>query len=164
MKKFASAALTLILLFGGCSLFEKEGSFQLYLTDQPIDGLEHVYVTFSAIRVEKDDGKVITLHEGEFTLDLLALRDIEEQILDVDLEAGTYTAVILVINSVSIVVNGQTFNLNIELNLEVRVLVNFTITNDRTTEVVLDFDAEQSLEGYGGYYTMIPVITVKRIG
>jgi hypothetical protein len=164
MKKFTLFVLTAILLLAGCSTTENEGNFQLYLTDQPIDGLEHAYVTLSEIKVQKDDSSVITLWEGAKTYDLLVLRDVEEVVVDVDLEAGTYTHIMVVIDAASIVVRGQTYDLSINPGLEVRIPVNFTIRDDGTTEVVLDFEVDNSLEGYGDVYIFIPVISVKRTG
>ncbi|MGD2246033.1 MAG: DUF4382 domain-containing protein [Candidatus Aminicenantes bacterium] len=163
MKRFIFFALSAILLLGGCSTSENSGNFQLYLTDQPIDGLEHVYVTISAIKVQRDDSSVTTLWEGTETYDLLALRDVEELVVDVDLEAGTYTHIIVVIDAVSIVVHSHTYDLGIDPGLEVRIPVSFTILDNDSTEVVLDFEVDSSLEGYGDQYIFIPVISVDSI-
>jgi len=163
MRKLALFALTLTLLLGGCQTSDTNGNFQLYLTDQAIEGLEHVYVTISSIQVEKGDS-VITLWEGTETYDLLALQGVEELMVDVDLEAGTYTAVIIELDAVSIVINGRTIDLSINPGWEVRIPVTFTITDEGNCEVVLDFEADSSLEGYGDQYYFIPVISIKRIG
>ncbi len=163
MKRYTLFALTAILLLGGCSTSENTGNFQLYLTDQPIEGLEHVYVTISAIKVQKDDSSVVTLWQGTETYDLLALRDVEELVVDVDLEAGTYTHIIVVIDAVSIVVYSNTYDLSINPGLEVRIPVSFTILDNDLTEVVLDFEVDSSLEGYGDQYLFIPVISVDSI-
>jgi len=163
MRKVALFALTLTLLLGGCQTSDTNGNFQLYLTDQAIEGLEHVYVTISSIQVEKGDS-VITLWEGTETYDLLALQGVEELMVDVDLEAGTYTAVIIELDAVSIVINGRTIDLSINPGWEVRIPVTFTITDEGNCEVVLDFEADSSLEGYGDQYYFIPVISIKRIG
>ena len=163
MKKFALFVLSAILLLGGCSTSENTGNFQLYLTDQPIEGLEHVYVTISTIKVQKDDSSVISLWEGTQTYDLLALRDVEELAVDVDLEAGTYTHIIIVIDAVSVVVYSNTYDLSINPGLEVRIPVSFTILDNDSTEVVLDFEVDNSLEGYGDQYIFIPVISVDSI-
>ncbi len=162
MKKLTLFALSFTLLLGGCTV-DKTGNFELYMTDQPIDGLEQVLITYTAIKVQKDDGSITTVWEGERTLDLLQLRDIEERILDVELEQGIYTHVIIVISGAAVVVNGRTFEITISSSLEVKIPVAFTVLNNRVTEVVLDFHADQSLEGFGGQYLLLPVITVKRI-
>jgi hypothetical protein len=162
MKKLTLFALSVTLLLGGCTV-DKTGNFELYMTDQPIDGLEEVLITITAIRVQKDDGSIMTVWEGERTYDLLLLRDIEERILDVELEQGIYTHVIIVISGAAVVVNGRTFEIALLASLEVKIPVAFTVLNNRVTEVVLDFQADQSIEGYGDYYLLLPVITVKRI-
>ena len=162
MKKSILFALSIALLLGGCSI-EPAGNLELYLTDQPIDGLEQVLITFTSIKVEKDDESIITVWEGERTFDLLLLRDIEERILDVELEHGSYTAVIVVISGAAVVVHGSTYEITLPHSLEVRIPVSFTVLNNRVTEVVLDFQADESIEGYGDYYTLLPVITVKRV-
>ena len=163
MKRFSLFALSAILLLGGCSTSENTGNFQLYLTDQPIEGLEHVYVTISAIQVQKDDSSVISLWEGTKTYDLLALRDIEELAVDVDLETGTYTHIIIVIDAVSVVVYSNTYDLSVNPGLEVRIPVSFTILDNDLTEVVLDFEVDNSLEGSRDKYIFIPVISVDSI-
>jgi len=162
MKKLILFALSVALLLGGCTA-DKTGNFELYLTDQPIDGLEQVLITITAIKVQKDDGSITTVWEGERTFDLLLLQDIEERILDVELEQGTYTHVIVVISGAAIVVRGITYDISISPSLEVRIPVAFTVLNNHVTEVVLDFQADQSIEGFGDQYLLLPVITVKRI-
>lgn len=164
MRKLALCALTLTLLLAGCQTSDTNGNFQLYLTDQAIEGLEHVYVTIGSIKVEKDDDSVITLWEGTETYDLLALQGVEEQMVDVDLEPGTYTAVIIELNAVSIVISGRTIDLSINPGWEVRIPVTFTITDEGNCEVVLDFEVDSSLDGYGDQYSFVPVISIKRIG
>jgi hypothetical protein len=163
MKKLILFALSAALLLGGCTA-DKTGNFELYLTDQPIDGLEQVLITITAIKVQKDDESIVTVWEGERTLDLLQLQDIEERIVDVELEQGSYTHIIIVISGAAIVVNGRTFEIDISPSLEVRIAVAFTVLNNHVTEVVLDFQSDQSIEGLGDQYFLIPVITVKRIG
>jgi hypothetical protein len=162
MKKLILFALSVALLLGGCTA-DKTGNFELYLTDQPIDGLEQVLITITAIKVQKDDESIVTVWEGERTFDLLLLQDIEERILDVELEQGTYTHVIIAISGAAVVVNGITYEITISPSLEVRIPVAFTVLNNNITEVVLDFQADQSIEGYGDQYLLFPVITVKRV-
>lgn len=164
MKKIFLFALSITLLLSGCSLDNnKTGNFELYMTDEPIDGLEQVLITICAVKVQKDDGSILTVWEGEKTFDLLELRDIEERILDVELEQGTYTHVIIAICGASVVVDGRTFEISLPQSIEVKVPVSFTVLNDRVTEVVLDFDADQSIAGYGDQFTLVPVITVDRV-
>ena len=94
---------------------------------------------------------------------MLALRDIEERILDVELEQGTYTHIRIVICGASVVVNGRTFEITLINSIEVKIPVSFAVMNDRVTEVVLDFDANQSIIAYGDQFTLIPVIIVDSV-
>ena len=165
MKKLIilCAAAGLALFAGSCNT-SGTGNFQLYMTDAPIEGLEHVYITFSQIEVRKEGEEAfIELLEEPVEVDLLLLRDKEEKLLDLTLDPGTYNAVRLTISAASIVINGQTWTLTIDPPKVITVPVTFTITDDGTVKLVLDFDAEQSLSFEGGVYSLNPVIIVKRI-
>lgn len=165
MKKFILGAIFVALLLSGCSS-EKTGDFQLYLTDASIAGLEHVYVSISGVYLRKQDGNwTDSILSGTLTFDLLSLRDKEDIVADVKLHEGTYTGIKLVVSAASVVVDTQTFNITIDPPLEVVIPVVFTIRVDGTVELVLDFDAGQSLKDSGNYqFLLVPVIVVKRIG
>ncbi len=165
MRKIILCAISLALIFTGCSK-DKAGNFELYMTDAPIQGLEHVYVTVSGIYVRKgDEWSQNILSNPPLTLDLLTLRDKEELISEIELEAGTYVALKVVVSAATVVYNGTTFALTIDPPAEVIIPVSFTIRGDALTELVLDFDAEQSVKDGGqGQFYLLPVIAVKRIG
>ena len=166
MKKFliVMCAALVALTVGSCTS-GGSGNFQLFMTDAPIVGLEHVYITFNQIEVRKDGEDVFTSVLTEPTqVDLLLLRDKEEKILDIDLEPGTYAAVRLTVGAAQVVVNGQAWTLTIDPPKVVTVPVTFTISEDGTVKCVLDFDAAQSVTFGGGSYGLTPVIIVKSIG
>jgi hypothetical protein len=162
MKKLILFALSFALLIGGCSV-NPTGNFVLYMTDQPIDGLEQALVTITSIKIQKNNGSIETVWEGEKTFDLLLLRNKEELLLDVELEQGTYTHVIIAISAAAVVVHGRNYDITIPVGLEVKIPVTFTVLNNSVTVVVLDFHADQSIEGYNDQYLLFPVITVKRV-
>jgi hypothetical protein len=166
MKKaltlFAVAAVALIA--GSCNS-GRAGNFALYMTDAPIVGLEHVYITFSQIEVRKDGEDVFLPILTESTeVDLLELRDREEKLVDVDLEPATYAAIRLTISAAQIVYEGQTYTLTIDPPKVVTVPVSFTVAEDGTVKCLLDFDAAQSVSENGGLFSLAPVIIVKSIG
>lgn len=165
MKKFILGSILVALLLSGCSS-EKTGKFQLYLTDASIAGLEHIYVTMSGVYLRKDDGNwTDNILSSSLTFDLLSLQDREDIVAEVKLQEGTYTGIKLVVSGASIVVDTRTFNITINPPYEVIIPVVFTIRVDGTVELVLDFDAGQSLRDLGnGQYSLVPVIVVKRIG
>lgn len=164
MRKLILCALSLTLLLSGCSS-TKTGNLKLYLTDQPIPDVEHIFITISEISVKKEGEEAfVSVWEGEKTYDLLSLRDREELILDIDLEQGSYTHIKVVIVSAAIVIDGQTFGLSIPV-LAVIIPAVFTIMEDGTTEVILDFEAENSIEVVigGQSYVLRPIIIVRGI-
>jgi hypothetical protein len=165
MKKFIvfCAAAGLALFAGSCNT-GSTGNFQLYMTDAPIEGLEHVYITFSQIEVRKEGEEAfIQLLDEPVQVDLLLLRDKEEKLLDVTLDPGTYDAIRLTISAASIVINGRTWTLTIDPPKVITVPCTFTISEDGTVKCLLDFDAEQSVTVEGMTYGLTPVIIVKSI-
>jgi Domain of unknown function (DUF4382) len=166
MKKILTLCAVLALgLFAGSCTSGAAGNFQLYLTDAPVAGIEHVYITFSQIEVLKSGEDVYTaiLTEPK-EVDLLELLNREERIVNVDLEPGTYTAIRLTVSAARVVVNGQTWTLTIDPPKVVTIPVEFTVTEDGTVKCVLDFDAAQSVSENGGTYGLAPVIVLKSIG
>jgi hypothetical protein len=165
MKKILIVLGAALALAAGSCTSGGSGNFQLFMTDAPIEGLEHVYITFSQIEVRKDGEDVFTpLLTEPKQVDLLLLRDKEEKILDLDLDPGTYSAIRLTVSAAQVVVNGRTWTLTIDPPKVVTVPVTFTINEDGTVKCVLDFDAAQSVTFGGGGYGLTPVIIVKRIG
>ncbi len=165
MKKFCLLVISIALCLSACSS-EKTGSFQLYLTDASVAGLEHVYVTISEIDLRKQDGNwTDNILSDSLTVDLLSLRDREDIVADVKLQEGTYTGINLVVSAASVVVDTRTFAITIDPAVEVVVPVVFTIRVDGNVELVLDFDLNQSLRDEGnGRYLLVPLIIVKRVG
>jgi len=165
MKKILIVLCAAFALAAGSCTGGGSGNFQLYMTDAPIEGLEHVYITFTQIEVRKDGEDVFTpLLTEPKQVDLLLLRDKEEKLLDIDLEPGTYAAIRLTIGAAQVVINGQAWTLTIEPPKVVTVPVTFTVSDDGTVKCVLDFDAAQSVTFGGGAYGLVPVIVVKSIG
>ncbi len=165
MRKLISLTFSLALLFGACSS-DKTGNFRLYLTDKPIVDAEKILVNISEIRVQKTGEAFLTIWQGRQTFDLLALKAKEQKIVDIQLEEGDYTQIRLIVDSGSIIVNGQNYGMEVPSS-EVKIPVVFSISEAGATEIVLDFDAENSIEvvhnGGGDSYILRPVIIVKSI-
>lgn len=164
MKKtiLVLTGILLIIQFG-CSP-KTSSNFELYMTDAPLEGLEHFYVTISQIYLRLEDGTwTDNLLTEPKTYDLLQLRDREEKVCQADLPPGTYTGIKLVITGAEIMVNGRSFQININPPLTITVPVNFTVLEDGTVKVTLDFDAAQSAVQEGSGYRLVPIVVVKRI-
>lgn len=166
MKKLILFALSIALLLSGCVSSDRTGNFQIYLKDKPIDNAEEILVTISEISVQKEGEGFITLWSGEKTYDLLKLRDKEEKIIDITLDAGTYTQIRLVVIAGQIVISGESHEMKVPSS-EVKIPLVFNIMEDGATEILLDFEAEHSIlivnAGQSEQYILIPVIRVENI-
>lgn len=169
MKKLIFFALSIALLLSGCVSSDGTGNFQIYLTDQPIDinNAEEILVTISEINVQKEGEGFFTLWSDEKTYDLLKLRNEEEKIVDITLEEGTYTQIRLIVVSGQIVIDGEQPHDMTVPSSEVKIPVIFNIIDGGVTEIVLDFEAEDSIHvvyaGQSAEYKLRPVIKVKSI-
>ena len=165
MKKLILFALPIILLLSGCVSSDGTGNFQIYLKDQPIDA-DEILVTISEISVQKEDEGFLTIWSGEETYDLLKLQKQEEKIIDITLEAGTYTQIRLVVIAGQIVISKESHEMKVPSS-EVKIPLVFDIMPDGATEILLDFEAEHSIHvvnaGQSEQYILKPVIRVENI-
>jgi len=167
MKKLILFAFTISLLLWGCTSSNGTGNFKLYLTDQPIDNAEKICVTISEINVQKTEEGFLTIWEGDEEYDLLQLQEIEVLMLDITLTEGTYTQIRLVVTSGRIKTAGEDYHNMTVPSSEVKIPVIFNIKEDGNTGIVLDFEAEHSIQvvnaGQSKQYILRPVIRVKSI-
>lgn len=165
MKKLILFALSVVLLLSGCVSSDRTGNFQIYLKDQPIVA-DEILVTISEISVQKKDEGFLTIWSGEETYDLLKLQKKEEKIIDITLEAGTYTQIRLVVTAGQIVITGESKDM-VVASSEVKIPLVFNIMDDGATEILLDFEADHSIQvvsaGQSEQYILRPVIKVKNI-
>ena len=166
MRKLILFVFSVTLLLWGCTSSDGTGNFKLYLTDQPIDNAEEIWVTISEINVQKEDEGFLTVWTGTQTYDLLALRDKEEKIVDITLGEGMYTQIRLVVVSGRIVIAEESHDMTVPSS-EVKIPVVFNIMDGDVVEIVLDFEAEHSIQvvnaGQSEKYILSPVIRVKSI-
>lgn len=168
MRKLILFAFIVTLLLWGCTSSNGTGNFKLYLTDQPIDidNAEEILVTISEINVQKAEEGFSTVSAGTHTYDLLKLRIREEEILDITLGEGMYTQIRLVVASGQIVIDGETYDMTVPSS-EVKIPVIFNVRDGGSTEIVLDFEADESIHlvyaGQSEKYILRPVIRVKSI-
>ncbi len=166
MKKIILIAFTITLLLSGCTSSDGTGNFKLYLTDQPVDGADEIWVTITEINVQKEEEGFLTLWGGTKEFDLLTLLDTEELVLDVTLKEGKYTQIRLVVDSGRIVIDGVSNEMKVPSS-EVKIPLVFNVMEDSSIEVVIDFEADESVDvvytGQNAEYILHPVIRVKNI-
>lgn len=170
MKKLYFTPLMLIaaMLLVACSS-QDTGTLVVKLTDAPSVQLEKAEVTISEVQVHtadenetdnESDAGWTTVVSGPQTYDLLTLTDATVVLGDAVLPAGKYTQIRLSVESASIVVNGTTHTLTVPSG-NIKLVRPFTIVENSTTTLVLDFDAQESVRETGnGKYLLQPVITV----
>ena len=151
------------------SLSVDKGFFRLMLTDAPLDlsDVEAIYITVSEVAVKKasSDNYIVVLDE-ETEFELLELKDNPQPLVETYLEAGHYTGIRLVLESARIIVGGVEYELKVP-SMEIKINVEFDVTEDGEITVTLDFDAENSIHvveaGQSGFFILNPVIRVDGI-
>ena len=169
MRKLILFAFTVILLLWGCTSSDGTGNFKLYLTDQPIDDAEEIWVTISEINVQKSDEGFFTISTDSRDYDLLTLRSKAEKIVDIILDEGTYTQIRLVVTAGRILLAGESEpHIMTVPSSEVKIPFVFNVIEGGAIEIVLDFEADHSIHvvgaGQSKQYILRPVIKVKSIG
>ncbi|MGD9344750.1 MAG: DUF4382 domain-containing protein [Candidatus Aminicenantes bacterium] len=144
---------------------------QIVLKDNPLENAKHVYVTIEQIRVHRaDPGKFIVVHDNTREFDLLRLKRHPHVVVDMRVKAGHYNQIRLCIVSGRIVIDENGTDVTYEMKIpsnEIKIPVQLKLEENGRTEVVLDFDAEKSIQfhkkGKKNSYTLRPVIKVEKI-
>ena len=167
MRKLIFFAFIVTLLLWGCTSSNGTGNFKLYLTDQPIDNAEEILVTISEINVQKAEEGFLTVWEGEQEYDLLKLQNREVLMLNITLKEGMYTQIRLVVDKGRIKFAGEDSRYMTVPSSEVKIPLIFYITDGDVIEIVLDFEADESIHvvyaGQSEQYILKPVIRMKSI-
>lgn len=152
---------------------QDKGTLKIFLTDSPLHNVQNVYVTLSDIKVHRTskgegDAGFFSLTAPAAPIDLLTLQGREELLSSNSLEDGFYTYISLEI-SAGVVVSDTAGECELEIaSGKVLIPVPFTIEQGKVTSVLLDFDAEQSVQvvstgGANIRYILRPVITPVKV-
>lgn len=146
------------------------GALRLLLTDAPLDEVERVDVTIDRVDVTFADGAQApqTILDEPKTFNLLDLRGGFTAVLaEAALPIGRIQQIRLVVAAEgnSVTVDGEVFDLRIPSGEQTGIKLTrpggFVISEDTTTEVVIDFDAEHSLHhNQGQGWLLRPVVTL----
>ena len=142
----------------GYGITEPEGQFNLYITDGPIDEAENVVIAFDAIVItDTNDIEHKFSFDEALSIDVLVLQGWKTAFLlkDVSLPVGEYRAIRLHILAVDDGVQDSWVQLKDgtrrELILDAAskdgssIDKDFVITEDKTSELIIDFDLRKSL-------------------
>lgn len=131
-------------------------TFSLRLTDAPVDGLAKVIVSFTAVRLKRQDGKwfLYTLPAPK-TIDLLALHGTTtaELLKNMPIEPGDYTQIRFLVdaapmaNKVELLAGGEEpLSIRNPTRRGLKFVQDFTIPVDRQVGFTVDFDLRQAVK------------------
>jgi S-adenosylmethionine:diacylglycerol 3-amino-3-carboxypropyl transferase len=165
MRKIFVLTVALVLIGAACSS-TSEGNFQIYMKDAPAV-YDKILVNITQITVHKTGGAAYLVSQESRTIDLVQLQGHQEFIAERHLDPGKYTEIRLITSSGQVVIGSDTYDMEIP-STEIKIPVQFDIVNDQTTKIILDFNADASIEvhptGSGSNkYILRPVITVDSI-
>lgn len=152
MQKWMRIAISLALVVWlGCD--EKatdpqtgKGTLRIFLTDA-VGMYDAVNITFTEVSAHID-GKWATLSNQTRTVNLLEWNNGKTLMLgQAEVEAGKYTQIRLKIAGAEIVLNGQSYPLDVPSGAQsgLKLLTKFDIIAGSTYDLVIDFDAERSI-------------------
>ena len=149
MKKglFVLPLLLVVILASGCTTQPGTGNLVLKITDQPGLNIEEALVTISNVQVhipsEDNESGWVTVVEGPVEYDLVELIGVEQVLGETTLTAGIYTQIRLEVESALVTIDGEQHDLDIPSG-SVKLVRAFEIREGETTELILDFDAQES--------------------
>lgn len=165
-KVVRTLGVALALGLIGCGSETRQGSLELYLTDQPLD-LRSVVVTMSEIEIHPTSGPWQTFFQGPVTMDLMTLQGTQALLAMNNVPDGKYTGFRLRIQSGYVVdTTGQRCDLEVPSD-KVDVPVVFEVQQGHVTRIVADFDGRASVQvvqtGGSRRCLLRPVITPKSV-
>lgn len=126
----------------------------------PSREVEHVYLTFSMIEAHREDSGWIVVANDTTSIDFVALVNGRTAlVVDTSLPAGEYDELrISLLDSNWIVVAGDSYPLRVPggLNSGVRIHALFSIADEESTLLYVDFDIAASISQHDGEYRMVP--------
>ena len=139
------------------------GTLAVRLTDAPVADATEVNVHIVGLTVKRNGSAAEKIANDLGTVDLLTLTNTSMLLATAQVGAGTYEfiQVELAENGSTVVdaATGGEFPLRIA-SREIKVLGGFTVNDNGTTDITLDFDAEASLRHLGNEgWLLTPVIS-----
>ncbi|MDP6984135.1 MAG: DUF4382 domain-containing protein [Candidatus Latescibacteria bacterium] len=140
------------------------GMVRLALTDAPVDDADAVLVTINTVDIRRDGGGPWRTFVGESrTFDLLSLSGgVSEMLGEELLEPGEFSGVRLQVESAQIVIDGETFDLEMPSGEQrgLQLQGDYRIVTGETLDLMIDFDARRSItrRGQDSDFAMSPIL------
>lgn len=180
MRKL-SFALIAVMLIAGCAAMPSAagtGMLQLKVTDQAhnitsfnitVDKITAHFSNQTVTATENDtegvetneteEGTWITSFTGPKTIDLVDVKTIYDILGETELASGTYTQIRVYVSSASVTTENGTSELKIPSG-SIKLVRPFTIEPNKTTSLVLDWDADTSVVFAGPNVIFKPVVRI----
>jgi Zn-dependent metalloprotease len=141
------------------------GFLQIFLTDDPLDGLQNVIIEIASIEAHNDMIGWVPVTVETQEVDLLDLRDISEVIALGALPSGNYTQLRLVLSNATCVQDGEVKSMKIPSSdtsgLKLNLAPPVPISPGNLTNILLDFDVNKSAHySKGQGWILRPVINL----
>ncbi len=155
--------MLVIIAASGCTTQPGTGNLVLKITDAPNLNIEEALVVISNVQVhipsESNETGWVTVIEGPVEYDLMELVGVEQILGEIQLASGIYTQIRLEVDSALVTIDGEQHDLGISSG-SVKLVRAFEIRDGETTELTLDFDAQESIHSAGQTYLMRPTIRI----
>lgn len=176
MQKYYSATIVglfLSLLIVGCDStsepVETTGTLNVRITDAPAS-FDAVNITFTEISVNKSGGSAIVVSDLTQTINLIEWSNgLSTPLGSIELEAGTYTQIRLIIESATVTVDGVVSDITVPSGAQtgLKLTHQFTLEAGSTYDLMIDFDASRSVVSNGSpanpTYSLKPTIRLVAI-
>lgn len=176
MKNILLVGLITIILIAGCVIPSfGGGTLQLKITDQGT--ISSLVLSISEVKVHKastteteteqsegqetnetDGGGWITV-VGSKTVDLIQVKGVNDLLGETSLDAGKYTQIRLSVSSATATIDGVSHTLTIPSGT-LKFVHPFEIENNKTTSLIIDFNADNSIVKAGDKYILNPVVRI----
>jgi hypothetical protein len=141
------------------------GNLNIYLTDAPTDEVSSVNVYIRGLTVKGSGSPVERISDDVGLIDLLTLENSTQLIAAANVQPGNYEFIMVELDqdrsNVVLKSNGSTVPLKIPSE-EIKVLGGFVVDTEGQTEVILDFDADKSLNKLGNDNWLLNPVIVKK--
>ncbi|NPU93105.1 MAG: DUF4382 domain-containing protein [Gammaproteobacteria bacterium] len=153
---------------GGSDGFGTTGELNLAITDAPVDGAEHVWITITGVKLKRtgtDEEKLVDVIGNEITVDLLALSNGTTRLLFTEsIAAGEYQWARFQLSDARIVwEGGGEDDLQLPTQDELKTSGNFSVPSNGVAHYTVDWDLRKSIVEMGGSgnYKLKPVLHLR---
>ena len=167
-KMILTSCIILSSVIAGCDSSsepsETTGTFNVRITDAPAE-FDAVNITFSEISVNQSGGSAIVVSDSTQTINLIEWSNgLSTPLGSIELEAGTYNQIRLIIDSASVTVDGVKSAVTVPSGAQtgLKLTHQFTLEAGFTYDLMIDFDASRSIVSHGpkanATYSLKPTI------